>query len=92
MEPTKINKIENNDNILIYPNPCQDFTTIKFEQFNNQTYDIELYNSLGQVLISQKSFSNITDFQLDLTELESGVYILVFKNQSYHFSKTLIKK
>jgi len=91
-ETTSTNNISKSDNIEIYPNPCENFATLKFENIDNQVFDIELYNTNGQILYSQKSVSTTNNYQLDLTAFQSGVYVVIFKNNTNQFSKTLIKK
>lgn len=53
------------------PNPVKDFITIKSNEILKQ---ISVYNVLGQLLINQ--FKNSSEFNMDLTILPSGNYII----------------
>ncbi len=81
--------IENNSEPLvkIYPNPFSDQITIENEGV--ETYTIEIYNSLGELIHSikmdQKSIINTTD-------LSRGFYFLKISNGKSEQYKKLIKQ
>ncbi len=60
---TGINKTDNDD-IAVYPNPCSDHLSVKSK---NEIATIEIYNSGGQLVVSQRSkesvivLNNLTD-------------------------------
>lgn len=68
------------DNFQLYPNPATDIITVS----SAVTFDdYEVYNSLGQQIISKKSITT-TDFTINVSQFSSGVYFLkIYKdNQS----------
>jgi len=69
------------NNIVVYPNP----TT---QQINiNANVDVELYNSIGETLISEKQTS-----VLDVSRISPGAYILRIKHEDKYIYKQIIKK
>lgn len=58
-------------NLVTYPNPVKDYYTIS----NNEEIDeVEIYNSLGQIVINNKYNSN--NVKIDFTSLHSGIYFV----------------
>ncbi|MCF6359201.1 MAG: T9SS type A sorting domain-containing protein [Cyclobacteriaceae bacterium] len=57
----------------VYPNPFNDFTTIKFDNPTNQLYTLKLFNSLGK---NVRVISNISTGKIIIrrNNLKSGVY------------------
>lgn len=61
------------DKLGVYPNPIQDFTTIKTA---NKIETAEVYNLAGQLVFSSKVNG---DKKINLSNLKSGIYILKVK-------------
>jgi Secretion system C-terminal sorting domain len=61
--------------ILVYPNPTDSFVDIRFVTFCNQSLELKLLNSLGQLI----SFDTIHEpfYSVDLSGYSSGLYLLV---------------
>lgn len=64
----KTNEVENLKSIKIYPNPFQDVIHIKSKE---EIAKIELYNLIGQKIISMNNRNSISTNQL-----QSGVYLI----------------
>jgi hypothetical protein len=69
------------NNIVIYPNP----TTQKINI--NANVDVELYNNIGEILISKKQTS-----VLDVSKISPGAYVLRIKHEDKYIYKQIIKK
>ena len=83
------NVVENNENdIMISPNPTDDF--INIENPSGSEYSIDIYNDKGQKLISQSS-SGISN--INISDLPCGLYIITinsnYKNYNFKLIKTL---
>lgn len=80
LEPESLSTQENNSfsNIQIYPNPTNGILTIDFGGFQ-EVVSVTLTNMLGQ-LISERSFSKISEKQIQLNE-PNGIYFLEIKNE-----------
>ena len=78
---------ENNDqaeNYKVFPNPFNQELTIEVK--SPQANDFEIYNVIGELVISGKLNSQINT--IDLSSLAPNVYILNVKNQSIRLVKT----
>lgn len=74
------------ENITIFPNPTNDVVTIALPP--NSNYNINVYNTLGQQLIS---FNDVTsNRQISLANLPTGVYHFTFYETS--LKKNITKK
>ena len=83
--PTGINDVlSQNDNVILFPNPANNSITIKTL---SQTKDdiISLYNIQGQLI--QKQLLN-TSSEINISNLEKGVYFLNVSNTE----KTIVKR
>ncbi len=78
-----ISKIE--ENINIYPNPANSFVNIKAE---TEITNIKIFNYLGQQVIYVNKNTNIT--QIDVSNLNSGVYFMKIKTKAGSFVRKLI--
>lgn len=69
----------------IYPNPAS--TKLYLSVTSSENYEISVYNLLGKKIMMSNDFSNISP--LDVSKLQSGIYILKFKEfkQTYKFIK-----
>jgi len=69
------------NNIVIYPNPANQLINI------NEKVDVEIYNNLGDVLISEKQVN-----VLDVSKISPGAYIIRIKHNNSYIYKQIIKK
>jgi len=67
-QPTFIEKVDNKEFYKIYPNPCN--STLKIDSFTGR---VEIYNSLGQLMISEPLENGGL---INTSPLRKGVYIL----------------
>ena len=66
---------------MVYPNPAQD------KIYVNEKVDLEMFNMLGDVIVSGKDIN-----VLDISEINSGMYILHIKYNNKIYIKNIIKK
>lgn len=91
-ETLSLSDISYNDEIIIYPNPASDKITVKLKNNNLSYSDISIVNSLGQVVKTQK-LNNDLDFNIDVSVLSSGFYLLnIHSNSSTTTKKLIIEK
>lgn len=68
---------------VIYPNPCYDFTNIRFSLKNKFQVDLKVINVSGQlvdVLASDTLQAGTYDYQWNVAEVPEGVYYLVLES------------
>ncbi len=74
-------------NFTIYPNPVKNNLTIDSQE---EITKIEIYNLLGQQVKS--SNPKATNFTMDLSELNAGIYMVKIISNDKHSSQKIIKQ
>jgi hypothetical protein len=83
-----------NKNILIYPNPVVQNTFVSFKSTSGQEIVITLYD-LSMRQVYKKHFLNKEKFhqEIDLGNLERGVYVITVEDgEAFYSEKVVIKK
>ena len=76
--------------IVIYPNPTNEYIYIDFEKINGKNYDLKLSNTLGQALIYLKDIDTHT--LVDFKNLANSIYFLsIIENEKVINIKKIIK-
>jgi len=75
------------ESFVFYPNPVKDVLHLD----NISLTKVSVYSILGQ-LIEAKSFKNTTSNTLDLSSLESGIYLIVLENNSQQKTIKVVKE
>ena len=80
------------EEVHIYPNPTSGIIYLTLRDFVGKRGTVEIYNSLGQKMISQNYASFPTaPMAFDVSELVGGVYSMVIKIENYRrFAKKFI--
>jgi hypothetical protein len=73
----------------VFPNPTNGVLTIK-DDFKDEFRSVSLYNSLGSKMVSKNYNSN--NYKLDITDLPSGVYMLVITTDTGVQKQQIIKE
>jgi hypothetical protein len=92
---------ENNDrenlspvSISAYPNPASEFTILKLDGTRNgETWTVDVMDAAGR-LVESKSFQStdiITEYMLNLSSYESGIYQVIVTNGENRLNQRLIK-
>mgnify|MGYP006158191263 CR=1 FL=1 len=85
---TTLSNIDNDlTSFEYYPNPVKDILHLD----NITLSKASIYSVLGQ-LINTKTFENETSNTLDLSSLESGIYLIVLENDSLQKTIKVIKE
>ena len=83
---------ESNLNLVIYPNPAQDFIAIQSNMVP-ENLKLELINELGQVILTNQILQGSTLSIMELHTLYDGIYFLrVSKQNNSKTYKIIIKK
>jgi hypothetical protein len=79
----------NNYKSEIYPVPFNDIVTLKFD---NNTYNtVAVINIAGEVVLKQSIESNVTEMNLDVSQLGKGSYFFVLEGAENKISKLATK-
>jgi hypothetical protein len=86
-------ELENDNAVSVYPNPTMGEAQVEFNLTSGSDVTIEVVNSLGQVVkVEELGFVNpgVQSENIDLTELENGVYFVKVKTANASITKTLM--
>ncbi len=80
------------EELLIYPNPTSGLFTVDLSNAQNPYLGeyIEVYNSVGQLLIRERI--NTNQIQVNLSSFSEGVYILSLNAEGVRVNKKIIKQ
>lgn len=82
-------QMENDEQQLsIYPNPCQDFVVLKHRADQHQ---LRIYNTMGQVVLEHK-LSPTKEEKIQLQELVTGIYIVEIEDSKHQLQRTKLMK
>ncbi|MBL4657754.1 MAG: T9SS type A sorting domain-containing protein, partial [Flavobacteriales bacterium] len=87
-----IGEIANDVVFKIYPNPNTGQFIVELNNLNNEVYQLEIRNILGQVTFSENVNEKNGNFyqQVDLTSSETGVYFISLTNDEGKITKKLV--
>jgi type IX secretion system substrate protein len=87
-QTTGMNKVGSIGQVNVYPNPSNGTFNIQLSNYDNAS--IEVYNALGQKVLSQTLQTNLT--QLNLADFSNGMYQLrVIKNNATVYQTKISK-
>lgn len=86
-----LQEIHNKREISIYPNPSEGIFNIDFKGYDENKFDITIYNALGQ-LIHKASVTPQNTNQIDLTSFGTGSYFITLQNANETINKIVVKK
>jgi len=88
-------KVAENDNIELLPNPFNVSTTIIIELNRNNKVSLVIYDSYGrmvkEILSGQSLLAGKHEIELSGTDLPGGIYLLEFKTKDSRIVKKIIK-
>ncbi|MBK9191755.1 MAG: T9SS type A sorting domain-containing protein [Crocinitomicaceae bacterium] len=73
------------ESFSIYPNPVNEYIDLSFSGIVFES--AEIFNASGQLILLVKP----NDFQLEVSELNSGIYLLVLKTENQIYSTKFLK-
>lgn len=89
-----INEMDFNMNYSIYPNPATDQVTLLLDYPQNESVNVTIYNLSGQQVYQNtlNLTKGVNQKQLQLNNLNQGIYILNINNEKFNNSQKLIIK
>ncbi|MDB5283497.1 MAG: hypothetical protein JWO06_2572 [Bacteroidota bacterium] len=79
--------IQNELDLLVAPNPAKDWINIHFSNFDDKTSNIQIYNTLGQLVKTEQLTGSNT--QMSVADLLEGLYILAVKQEESVVTKKI---
>lgn len=79
------------ENVVLYPNPATEILNLNIDRAFSETLEITIYNTLGQKV---KTFKNVSssDLNLDISDLNTGLYLLRIEESGVSVTKRLMVK
>lgn len=76
--PVSIQEVENEDKVLLYPNPCNDYVILELELRHNSETSYQLYDAWAKLLLSKTIPGQTNSIKeiIDLSSLSPGIYNL----------------
>ena len=84
-------KTQGFENLTLYPNPCLNNLTIESSNTLNGGTNIYITNLQGQRILSKTTSGFEHKTIIDISYLESGLYIITVSNKDYSSKSTLLK-
>lgn len=81
----------NNNKVSITPNPFNDELTVNMEKPFVKNTNLIIYNSIGQIVFSDVLRAEQQSLNIDLSNLQSGIFTLVIYDGEYNISKKILK-
>lgn len=86
--PTGISQEFEYQQFNIYPNPANNFINIQIANDDFQAFNMKIIDLSGRVFIENEILNSRT--KLELSALQSGIYILILENPEFQYSKKII--
>lgn len=88
---TGLDGISEKVNFSVFPNPSKGNIMIKSDLANeNETFDITLINSLGQIVKSSNSSELNSGYNLNLQNINAGIYTIQAQSKLHNFKTKVI--
>ncbi len=90
---TSINNVVNENEILLYPNPANNFIKIKCLGNTPNNVQLSVYDVFGKNILSHNIVTTNNDEQsIDIAHLPKGIYIVKITGANFSASKTITKE
>jgi photosystem II stability/assembly factor-like uncharacterized protein len=77
--------------IRVYPNPTNDFVNVVFPEYLSSKVTIDVYNMLGEKVLSQEVQSGTNIARLNMSKNNAGVYLLIMNDGTKVTTKRISK-
>ena len=89
--PTSLTYTSSKHLVSVYPNPFKDRLTIDFDDLWTEAFQVDVYDLFGRIVKSDFTHQS-NPFQLILTDLPSGLYLLNLHNKNESINIKVIKQ
>jgi hypothetical protein len=78
--------------VQVYPNPTTGLLTISMEDYLGQSPLVEVFNSMGQLVLKTESAVDARNIEIDMSAYSQGIYTLRISVGNKHFQQKIVKK
>ena len=86
------NKLIDNNDILIYPNPVTSILNVSGSLIENSNVSFEILNFIGQKIYNYVPATQVSEFKIDISDYTAGTYILKLTSGDKIYSEIFIKQ
>jgi Zn-dependent metalloprotease len=86
-----VNEYISGNLMQVYPNPAKNTLVVHFTDYLKEEGEITIYNTLGQVVYQQKLEKNKISFNINLSDLPEGNYLVQWKDKYQSSTAKFIK-
>jgi len=91
-----VEELESTLDVSVFPNPANDLVNVRIlaDNASNETMTVSVIDATGRtVYSSQESFNGTAAlYQMNVSNIEAGVYFVRIESQSGLITKSLVKK
>jgi V8-like Glu-specific endopeptidase len=80
------------DNVKLYPNPAFDELNVDLAVAKIKIESIQVFDTFGRLVLNEGDQHNLPKLSLNISDLNSGFYVLVIKTDDELISRKFIKK
>jgi Secretion system C-terminal sorting domain/FG-GAP-like repeat len=77
------------NDIRVFPNPTENLVTIENQHSQNEVFNLELYNLVGQIVLKRENIS--PQITIDLKDFPKGIYQAVIIAKNYKTTVKIVK-
>ncbi len=78
-----VSSLQSDASMVVYPNPASDFLNIDVKMIGSSDAQLELIDVNGKVVLTQNGYNTASGFNINVAELNKGLYIVKIKNGDY---------
>lgn len=88
-----IDKNNKENRLALYPNPAKENLILLLQSNKEEELILEIYSISGKLVLQKqlKSVSGNHQYQLNISDLDLGIYIVSIKSTSFNISQKLVK-
>jgi len=87
---SSVDVVSNELSFELYPNPADNQLSITANSKGKGAVQLEVYNTMGQMVLT-KLMGTGAQYQIDIAQLEAGVYVAVIRNEGGSSQKQFVK-
>lgn len=84
-----VGEVSNELGFDVYPNPADNQLNVAVNSNENGALQLEVYNTVGQLVMTNQVYAGA--HQIDITELEAGMYVAVIRSEKGSSQKQFVK-
>jgi len=84
-------ELQKPDDLVVFPNPATNVITLKIEDVSNESFTARISDINGKVISQQKIDFAGSQSQLDVSNLNTGNYIIQLINSKKQYAQKIVK-